>query len=158
MSTELDAPIFEPEAWRLTAHEAELAERARRLGQEKFADRAEKWDREAIFPTDNYRDMHEAGLLGICIPKDNGGEGAGLRAYCISAAEIGRYCGATALTWNMHICSTLWTGSLADDLEVTDEQRKQHAETDSRPEAERSVDADAFDDLCGLTTHRRSKW
>lgn len=128
MSTELDAPIFDPEAWRLTAQEAELAERARRLGQEKFAGRADKWDREAIFPTDNYRDMHDAGLLGICIPKENGGEGAGLRAYCISAAEIGRYCGATALTWNMHICSTLWTGSLADDLEIADEQRKQHVE------------------------------
>ncbi len=121
-----DAPIFDPHAWKLTELETELTTRARTLGKEKFADRAETWDREAIFPTENYKDMHEAGLLGICIPEANGGAGASLRAYCLSAAEIGRYCGATALTWNMHICSTLWTGSLADDLDITDEERAQH--------------------------------
>ena len=67
MTIELDAPIFEPDAWRLTEKEAEFAGRARRLGQEKFAARADKWDREASFPTENYKDMHEAGLLGMCI-------------------------------------------------------------------------------------------
>ncbi len=121
-----DAPIFDPHAWKLTDLETELTTRARTLGKEKFADRAEKWDRDAVFPTDNYEDMHEAGLLGICIPSEQGGAGAGLRAYCLSAAEIGRYCGATALTWNMHVCSTLWTGTLADDLDLTEEQRVQH--------------------------------
>ena len=41
------------------------------------------------------------------------------RTYCLAAAELGRYCGATALSWNMHVCSTLWTGALADDLEMS---------------------------------------
>ena len=120
-------PIFEPEAWRLTELEAELAERARKLGQGKFADRASEFDREATFPTQNYKDMHEAGLLGICIPREHGGAGGGFRAYCLAAAEIGRSCGSTALTWNMHVCSTLWTGALADDLDMSDELRAQHA-------------------------------
>ena len=96
-------PIFVPDAWRLTDQEAELADRARRLGAEKFAGRAEKWDRDAVFPTENYRDMHEAGLLGICIPREHGGEGGGFRAYCLAAAEIGRFCGSTALTLK-HAC------------------------------------------------------
>lgn len=122
-----DAPIFDPTAWRLTDHEAELAARARKLGAEKFADRAETWDREATFPTANYKDMHDAGLLAICIPQEHGGEGGGFRAYCLAAAEVGRYCGATALTWNMHVCSTLWTGTLADDLQMSDDERAQHA-------------------------------
>jgi hypothetical protein len=42
------------------------------------------------------------------------------------AAEIGRFCGATALTWNMHICSTMWTGVLADGIPMTPEQRAEH--------------------------------
>jgi alkylation response protein AidB-like acyl-CoA dehydrogenase len=42
------------------------------------------------------------------------------------AAEIGRFCGATALTWNMHICSTMWTGVLADGIPMTDAQRAEH--------------------------------
>ena len=71
-------PIFEPEAWRLTDQEAGLAKSARQLGAEKFAARAADWDRDATFPIENYKDMHQAGLLAICIPKANGGQGGGL--------------------------------------------------------------------------------
>lgn len=123
---ELDAPIFDPAAFRLTGKEADLNARARRLAQEKFAERAADWDRDAVFPMQNYRDMHEAGLLGICVPENHGGRGADYKAYMMAGAEIGRYCGATALTWNMHVCSCLWTGPLADDLPMSDEQRKLH--------------------------------
>ena len=122
----LDAPIFATDAFRLTDKQAELTTLARRLGQEKFAGRAEKWDREAIFPMENYKDMHAAGLLGICVPQEDGGFGADFMTYMLTAAEIGRYCGTTSLTWNMHVCSCLWTGALADDLPMTDDQRHLH--------------------------------
>ncbi len=111
-----DDPLFDPDDHALTEHERELTQRARALGQNVFAARAARFDREARFPTENYRDLHAAGLLAICVPREHGGEGASFRAYMLSAAEIGRYCGATALTWNMHVCSTLWTGPLTDDL------------------------------------------
>jgi alkylation response protein AidB-like acyl-CoA dehydrogenase len=121
-----DAPIFDPDAFRLTPLEAELTAKAREFGQRVLAPRAAQWDREASFPTDNYRDMHREGLLAVCIPADEGGLGAGFRAYCLTAAEIGRYCGATALTWNMHVCSTLWTGALTEDLEMDAATRETH--------------------------------
>ncbi|WP_199231144.1 acyl-CoA dehydrogenase family protein [Falsiroseomonas bella] len=122
----MDAPIFDPAAFRLTAEEAALTAKAREFGARVLAPRAARWDREASFPTDNYRDMHREGLLGICIPADEGGLGAGFRAYCLTAAELGRYCGATALTWNMHVCSTLWTGALTEDLEMEADTRAVH--------------------------------
>ncbi len=121
-----DAPIFDPDAWRLTPAEAALAARVRDFGQAVLAPRAPLWDREARFPTDNYRDMHANGLLGICIPAEDGGLGATYRAYALAAAEMGRYCGATALTWNMHVCSTLWSGALSDDLEMDGPMRAAH--------------------------------
>ncbi|MGI9371509.1 MAG: acyl-CoA dehydrogenase family protein [Hyphomicrobiales bacterium] len=124
--TTQDAPMFDPKAWSLTQKEASISKIARELGEGTFAARADKWDREAIFPTENYHDMHKAGLLGISVPEQYGGLGAGFRAYALAAAEIGRYCGATALTLNMHVCSTLWTGDLADDLDLTAEERAQH--------------------------------
>src|SRR5262249_25052984 len=105
----LDAPIFDPAAFRLDGEQAAIITGARELGQTLFAGRAAAYDRGAMFPTENYRDMHRAGLLGIAIPKQHGGLGAGYQTYALAAAEIGRYCGATALTWNMHVCSTLWT-------------------------------------------------
>ena len=121
-----DHAIFDAKAFRLTPKEAELTALARQLGRDNFADRAAEWDRDAIFPTQNYDDMREAGLLAVCIPEAQGGMGADFRAYALTAAELGRYCGATALTWNMHVCSCLWTGALADDLDMTDAQRAEH--------------------------------
>src|SRR3984885_7229382 len=112
-----DAAMFDPDAFRLSDVAAELIGKARRFGRRVLAPRAAKHDRDATFPIENFRDMHGEGLLAICVPKRDGGLGASFATYCIAAAELGRYCGATALSWNMHVCSTLWTGALADDLE-----------------------------------------
>jgi len=120
-----DKPIFDSDQWSLTAQQFELGSLARQLGQQKFAQRAEKYDREATFPTENFKDLHESGLLGICIPEDQGGKGADLKTYMLTASEIGRYCGATALTFNMHVSSCLWTGPLADGLDIDVELHEQ---------------------------------
>ncbi len=121
------APIFAPAAFRLSDEQATLIAKARRFGARVLAPRAAKHDREATFPIENFRDMHPEGLLGICVPREDGGLGADFQTYCLAAAELGRFCGATALSWNMHVCSTLWTGALSDDLDMSDEQRETHA-------------------------------
>jgi alkylation response protein AidB-like acyl-CoA dehydrogenase len=105
------------------AEQEELIALVNRLGREKFGPRAEKYDREASFPFENYDDMKAAGLLALCVPKSHGGRGADFETYCLVAAEMGRWCGATALTFNMHACSALWTGPLADDLDMTPAER-----------------------------------
>ncbi|MED5304110.1 MAG: acyl-CoA dehydrogenase family protein [Pseudomonadota bacterium] len=122
-----DSPIFDPDSWRLSAFEAALCAETRTLAQTKFAARAAEIDRQARFPTENYQDLRASDLLGICIPREHGGRGADLRAYMLAAAEIGRYCGATALTFNMHVSSCLWTGVLADGVEMSEAQREEHA-------------------------------
>jgi alkylation response protein AidB-like acyl-CoA dehydrogenase len=121
-----DTPIFAPDAFRLRDAQAELIEHARRFGRHVLAPRAEKHDREASFPLENFRDMLPEGLLAICIPQEEGGLGADFQTYCLAAAELGRYCGATALSWNMHVCSTLWSGALADDLPMSEQDRAEH--------------------------------
>ncbi|KMW60673.1 BEC protein [Candidatus Rhodobacter oscarellae] len=116
-------PIFDPTAWGLTDKQAALGRQARELAALKFAPRAAGYDREATFPTENYQDLADSGLLGICIPEDEGGLGADLKTYMLTAAEIGRFCGATALTFNMHVSSCLWTGGLLDQLGLSDTVR-----------------------------------
>lgn len=120
------APIFDPTAFRLAPPEAELIAKARRFGARVVAPRAAIHDRNATFPIENFRDMHAAGLLALCVPREDGGAGASFRTYCLAAAELGRFCGATALSWNMHVCSTLWTGALANDLAMTPQERAEH--------------------------------
>jgi alkylation response protein AidB-like acyl-CoA dehydrogenase len=109
----------------LSAKQQELVELAESLGP-AFAQRAARYDRDASFPFENYDDLRRAGLLGLCVPERFGGKGADLRSYAIVSATLGKYCGATALTFNMHACSTLWPGILADDLDMTAEQRLEH--------------------------------
>ena len=110
----------------LTAQQRELIELAAMLGREKFAPRAAAHDRDATFPFDNYQDLRETGLLTICVPKAYGGLGADFATYVMVAAEIGRHCGATALSYNMHVSSCMWSGFIADALDMSSEQRADH--------------------------------
>ena len=101
----------------------ELVAIARHLGETRFAGRAAEYDRDAAFPTENYEDLKAAGFLGLTIPKEYGGIGADFEAYCRVSAEIGKWCGATALTFNMHAQTMFWTGSVFDGLPVDDDVR-----------------------------------
>jgi alkylation response protein AidB-like acyl-CoA dehydrogenase len=109
-----------------TPKQRSLLSLASELGRTKFAPRAAQWDETASFPFANYDDLRDAGLLKLCVPESHGGLGADYATYMMVAAEIGRHCGTTALTWNMHICSTMWTGVLADGIAMTDAQRAEH--------------------------------
>ncbi len=119
-------PHIAGDASALTAAQRELVGRAAELGRSRFAPRAARWDREASFPFENYDDLRAAGLLGICVPQAQGGLGADFATYVMVAAELGRHCGATALTFNMHVCSTLWAGTIADALDMSAAQRADH--------------------------------
>jgi alkylation response protein AidB-like acyl-CoA dehydrogenase len=110
----------------LTYKQRQLLSIASELGRTKFAPRAFDVDKNAVFPFENYADMRSAGLLKICVPEAYGGWGADFATYVMTAAEIGRHCGATALTLNMHVSSTMWTGFIADDLDMTPAQRANH--------------------------------
>ena len=109
----------------LTGKQEELIALVESLGP-AFAKRAAQYDRDASFPHENYADLKAAGLLGLCVPERFGGKGADLPTYALVSATLGKYCGATALTFNMHACSTLWPGLLADDLDLTPEQKAEH--------------------------------
>ena len=109
-----------------TAKQRSLLTVAHELGETKFAPRAHEWDETATFPFANYDDLRAAGFLALCVPEADGGLGADYATYCVVAAEVGRFCGATALTLNMHICSTMWIGALIDPIAMSDAERGEH--------------------------------
>ncbi|MFZ2653174.1 MAG: acyl-CoA dehydrogenase family protein [Burkholderiaceae bacterium] len=114
------------QAQHLSDAQRELIALAGELGRTKFAPRAAAYDRDASFPFENYADLRAAGLLAICVPKAHGGAGADFATYVMVAAEIGRHCGATALSYNMHVSSCMWSGFIADALDMSHEQRADH--------------------------------
>ena len=111
----------------LSPEQRALIEKMRDLGKNRFQARAARYDREASFPTENYQDLREEGFLGLCIPKEYGGLGASFQTYMLVAAELGRWCGPTALTFNMHTSSTLYPGILGKSVAMTAAERtEQH--------------------------------
>ncbi len=91
-----------------------------------FAERAPHYDRHATFPHENYADLRAAGLLTLCVPQQSGGLGADFATYGLVSEELGRHCGATALTFNMHTATMLLCGQIADDLTMTPDERAEH--------------------------------
>ncbi len=110
-----------------TDRQRELVAMVAKLGP-KFKERAIQTDIDASFPTGNFADLRDIGFLALCIPEDQGGLGADFPTYALVAEEIGRHCGSTALTFNMHTATMLLTGPIADMLDFTDEERALHDE------------------------------
>jgi len=110
----------------LTPRQKELIELVSTLGRERFAPRAESYDREASFPFENYADLRAHNLLALCIPESEGGWGADYQTYCLVAAELARYCTTTALTLNMHCATTMWMGTMVDNLELPADVQATH--------------------------------
>ena len=76
-------------------------ELAAELGKE-FAARAADHDADNRFVTDNYSALREHGLFKLCIPRELGGGGASYTEVAEVIRELGRHCGATALSYSMH--------------------------------------------------------
>ncbi len=111
----MPSALHTPERQRLVDMVAELGPR--------FAARADELDRSASFPYQNWADLTEAGLLGVAIPTEAGGLGADFVGYALVAEELARHCASTALTFNMHVATTLLVGEIGDALELGRDDR-----------------------------------
>lgn len=68
-----------------------------------LAETAAANDRTGHFPHANFRSLHQAGLLGLTVPRRLGGQEAGLRATSALVTEVGRGCASTALVLAMQL-------------------------------------------------------
>ena len=94
---------------------------------ERFAARAKGIDEDASFPTENYKDLAAEGFMTLVVPKEYGGHGFTLGEYAMVGAEIAKYCGATALTYNMHTSTMMWSSFTYHMPNLTDLERKAFA-------------------------------
>ena len=109
-----------------SARQHELIAIARRLAREHFAARAERHDRDASFPFDDYADLRAEGFLGLCVPKRYGGLGADYETYCLVAEQLAQGNASTALTFNMHCLVMLMMGPIADAMAMPPAMRERH--------------------------------
>ncbi len=81
----------------------------RRLAQDKVKPRARAIDKDGAYPDDLFDAFRDAGLLGLCIPTDYGGSGAGILGLAVAIEEVAKYSNAAAL---MLLLTRLPTGPL----------------------------------------------
>jgi len=81
-----------------------LAERVQ-AAVETAAQHAESVDREGRFPTEALEALRDGRLLGLAVPAEFGGEGAGLAEIAPICTALGGACASTAMVFAMHhIC------------------------------------------------------
>jgi hypothetical protein len=93
----------------------------RRLAQDKVKPRARAIDKEGTYPQDLFDAFRDAGLLGLCIPTDYGGSGAGILGLAVAIEEVAKYSNAAAL---MLLLTRLPTGPLL--IAGTEAQREKY--------------------------------
>ncbi len=99
----------------------ELRVAVRRLAREKVAPRAREIDTTGQYPVDIFDAFRDAGLLGLCIPEEYGGSGAGVLGLSIAIEEVARYSSAAAL---MLLLTRLPTGPVM--IAGSDDQRRRY--------------------------------
>ncbi len=74
----------------LTEEQQLIQRTARDYAQRALAPLAAKRDTDEIFPEKQLHELAEMGLLGVIVPEQHGGVGAGFVAYSLAMQELGR--------------------------------------------------------------------
>jgi alkylation response protein AidB-like acyl-CoA dehydrogenase len=99
----------------------ELQLTCRRIAQDKVKPRAREIDDTGEYPQDIFEVFRDAGLLGLCIPAEYGGSGAGILGLTLAIEEVAKYSNAAAL---MLLLTRLPTGPVM--IAGSEEQKKQY--------------------------------
>ena len=127
-----------------------LQSTVRRLARDKVKPRAREIDTTGSYPTDIFEAFRDAGLLGLCIPEEYGGSGAGILGLTIAIEEVAKYSNTAAL---MLLLTRLPTGPVM--IAGTEEQKQQYLPgiaTGSRRAAFGLSDPQAGSDVMGIRT------
>src|SRR5215207_6081319 len=82
--------------FRLTPEQEALRDRARQFAREELRPMAPKWDEEERFPEPMLRRATELGFVGLTVPREYGGSGAGPIESIIVIEELAKGCANTA--------------------------------------------------------------
>jgi alkylation response protein AidB-like acyl-CoA dehydrogenase len=105
----------------LPAEMSELQATVRKLAQERVAPRAREIDSTQQYPQDLFELFRDTGLLGLVIPEEYGGSGAGILGLTIAIEEVSKYSNTAAL---MLLLTRLPTGPVL--IAGTEEQKHQY--------------------------------
>ncbi|MDP6797325.1 MAG: acyl-CoA dehydrogenase family protein [Candidatus Krumholzibacteria bacterium] len=96
-------------------------EKARKIADEVVRPIAQKYDEAQEYPWEVKEALAEAGLLGVWIPKEYGGAGAGVLDMCLVVEELSKACGGIGVAYAVNAL-----GSFPIILAGSEEQKKRY--------------------------------
>jgi len=91
---------------------------ARDIAQTELAPRAVEIDRAGRFPRDNFLALTKAGLMGLMVPEEFGGQGGDVLTSVLVTEALAEVCGSTAMCYHMHNSSVVPLVALAKDEQI----------------------------------------
>ena len=103
-----------------TVDRQEIVDRLAALARTNFAERAARYDDEAVFPGEDFDDLFAAGLLAPTVPSEFGGLGLGpysgdVLTLWLMTREIARVDLSMARCWEGHTNSLVLLSGMAND-------------------------------------------
>src|SRR4051812_45271621 len=86
----------------LSAEQREIQSLARDFAREQIEPHASEWDRARGFPRELLGKLGEVGLLGVCVPEEQGGGGADFLSYILVIEELSRADAGVGVTVAVH--------------------------------------------------------
>src|ERR1700683_3213195 len=86
-----------------------------KLSREMLRANADQIDQSRQFPRENLAALGESGVLGLLVPKQYGGAGAGLSEMSQLIDTQAQNCASTAMVTLMHFCATALIATKASD-------------------------------------------
>ena len=83
----------------LTPENVEYVQRAREIAEKVMRPVAAKYDRDQEYPWEVQKAIKKAGLAGVWIPKEYGGEGGGVLNLCLVIEQFSRACGGMGVAY-----------------------------------------------------------
>jgi len=80
----------------------DVLESTREVASSVIAAQAATLDRERVYPADNMKALGAVGALGLVVPAEHGGAGAGLAALAEACEAVGAACASTGMVFLMH--------------------------------------------------------
>jgi len=80
----------------LTDDQRAIRDLAREIARERIAPHAAHVDETGEYPHEQLKLLGQQGLMGLHIPEEYGGSGAGALAFCLAAEEVAWACAATS--------------------------------------------------------------
>jgi alkylation response protein AidB-like acyl-CoA dehydrogenase len=97
----LPVPKEDDVQFTLTDEQRMIQETAREFADKEIAPVADRHNRESKFPLEIVKKMGRMGFLGMSVPEEYGGTGAGNLALVVALEEINRVCASTGVTMSV---------------------------------------------------------